>query len=150
MPTGTLTSGLRRYHRHLVLTGIDAQPGISRVELADQTGLSGMAINRIVRELIESEFVEETGKLDRDGVPGRPQTGLQVAADGAHVLGLVISAFGHLIDQPTEFTCVCGRNDCLNTTASGWAILARLGKVSSKVIRAEGFEACSDVRRAAG
>ena len=295
MPTGTSTSGLRRYHRHLVLTGIDAQPGISRVELADRTGLSGMAISRIVRELIESELVEETGKLDRDGVPGRRQTGLQVAADGAHVLGLVISAFGHhlvlansrreilhaqrlhfyditdsasviddivravgqmleknggdrnrvlgmgvaiagivdqdnrtvlgapylswdlvdlggslqdlcampvtveniatalglaecsrpemggranmlflrpaitiggaildggivirgtnanagqighLIDQPTEFTCVCGRNDCLNTTASGWAILARLGKVSSKVIRAEEIEACSDL-----
>ena len=295
MPTDTSTSGLRRHHRHLVLAAIDERPGISRVELADLTGLSGMAISRIVRELIETSLIEETGKLDRDGHPGRRQTGLQVSADGAYVLGLVISVFGHhlvlanahrkilqsrrlyfdditdsssaiqetaravdemldqhggdrkrvlgmgvaiagivdqdnrtvlgapylswdlvdmggdlqnlcglpvtveniavalglaectrleqgkrsnvflvrpaitiggaildggvvfrgagaqagqighLVDQPTEFTCVCGRNDCLNTTASGWAILARLGKVPSKVIRAEEIETCSDL-----
>lgn len=34
---------------------------------------------------------------------------------------------GHLRQRATTLSCSCGRNDCLNCTASGWAVLARQG-----------------------
>jgi len=54
-----------------------------------------MAITRIIRELIQVDLVEEGGKRDRDGNPGRRSTDLQIQPSAAYVVGLVISAFGH-------------------------------------------------------
>lgn len=54
-----------------------------------------MAISRIIRELIDVDLIEEVGKRDREGNPGRRQTDLRINASGAYAIGLVISAFGH-------------------------------------------------------
>jgi predicted NBD/HSP70 family sugar kinase len=88
-------SDLRRVHRSMVLRSIFSGTGFSRSRLAEEIGLSGMAITRIIRELISANLVEEVGKIERDGAPGRRQTDLQVRPSGAYVLGVVISAFGH-------------------------------------------------------
>ena len=62
---------LRRVHRSLILRAIFSGTGHSRTELAEQTGLSTMAITRIIRELIDIGIFEEMGKRDRDGNPGK-------------------------------------------------------------------------------
>lgn len=54
-----------------------------------------MAITRIIRELIGADLIEEVGKRDRKGSPGRRRTDLRIKLSGAYVVGLVISAFGH-------------------------------------------------------
>jgi len=90
-------SDLRRVHRSMVLRSIFSGSGYSRSRLAEEIGLSGMAITRIIRELISANLVEEVGKIERDGAPGRRQTDLQIRPSGAYVLGVVISAFGHEI-----------------------------------------------------
>lgn len=90
-----MPSDLRRVHRSLVLRNIFSSAGGSRTQLAEETALSAMAITRIIRELIDAELIEEIGKRDREGSPGRRRTGLQVKSSGAYVIGLVISAFGH-------------------------------------------------------
>ncbi len=92
-----MPSDLRRVHRSLVLRNVFAGPGRSRTQLATETGLSAMAITRITRELIDAGLIDEMGKRDRKGKSGRRQTDLEIRADGAYVVGLVISAFGHEI-----------------------------------------------------
>ena len=94
-PQSTTPSDLRRVHRGLVLRSVFASSCGSRTQLAEDMGLSAMAISRIIRELISAGLIEETGKRDRNGNPGRRQTDLRVKASGAYVVGLVISAFGH-------------------------------------------------------
>jgi len=88
-------SDLRRVHRSLVLRRVFAAPRGTRTQLADETGLSAMAITRIVRELIDADLIEEIGKRKRKGNPGRRQTDLRINPLGAYVIGVVISAFGH-------------------------------------------------------
>ena len=39
---------------------------------------------------------------------------------------------GHLRHRATKLTCSCGRNDCLNCSASGWAVLVRQGTAAGK------------------
>lgn len=91
-----MPSDLRRVHRSLVLRNIFAAPdGPPRAQLAEATGLSTMAITRIIRELIDAGLVEEIGKRDRKGNPGRRGTDLGICPAGAYVIGIVISAFGH-------------------------------------------------------
>lgn len=90
-----LPSDLRRFHRSLVLKSIFTASRGSRPQLAEETGLSAMAISRIIRELISADLIEEIGKRDRKGSPGRRSTNLQINAQGAYVVGVVLSAFGH-------------------------------------------------------
>jgi len=90
-------SDLRRVHRSLILRAIFSGTGHSRTQLAGQSGLSTMAITRIIRELIDVGVIKEMGKRNRDGNPGRKQTELSIQANGAYVVALVISAFGHEI-----------------------------------------------------
>ena len=88
-------SDLRKVHRSLILRSIRSATHRSRTQLADETGLSSMAVTRIIRELLEVGLIEEVGKLDRNGNPGRRQTELRIKPSGSYVIGLVISAFGH-------------------------------------------------------
>ena len=90
-------SDLRRVHRSMVLRHMFSDAKESRTQLAEQTGLSAMAITRIIRELIGAGLVKEGGKRDRNGNPGRRRTDLRINPSGAYVVGLVISAFGHEI-----------------------------------------------------
>ena len=94
---GGVPKDLRRVHRSMVLQGIFTSKGSTRTQLATQTGLSTMAITRIIRELIEVGIIEEMGKRDREGNPGRKQTKLRIRPIGAYVVGVVLSAFGHEI-----------------------------------------------------
>jgi len=103
--SGSLTGGpasLRRVHRSLALRALAQQPGIGRTELAEQLGLSFMAVGRIVRELEQAGLTDDSpAKVPVNG-RGRPATGLKLRSDGAYVAGAVISAFSrevHLLDM---------------------------------------------------
>jgi predicted NBD/HSP70 family sugar kinase len=84
---------LRRHNRGLVLERMFRSGAISRTALAESTGLTAAAISRITRELVEAGLVRE---LSHDGGPmarGRPQVELELAAEGAYVVGVGIGAF---------------------------------------------------------
>lgn len=86
---------LRWEHARMILRAIRAQGAVSRTELAEEHGLSGQSVGRIVRELIEDGLVEETGaELGRG--PGAPRIGLRARQGGAVALG-----FGLERDQLT-------------------------------------------------
>jgi len=75
-----------RYNRGLVLEAIRRYPGASRIELARITGLTSAAVSNIVRGLIESELVMETGMMASRG--GKPGVRLQVRPGHRHAIGV--------------------------------------------------------------
>ncbi|MEZ5727170.1 MAG: ROK family transcriptional regulator [Burkholderiaceae bacterium] len=90
-------SELRRGNRSEVLRELLRRGGLSRAELAAHTGLTGAAITRITRELIEVGLLREGAKQARSGQPGRRGTLLDFADDGAWVIGLGIHASDHSV-----------------------------------------------------
>lgn len=86
-------SALRRTHRSIALRALLGSPGLSRTALADQLGISPMAVSRIVRDLIETGLVEESGALQRDSGPGRRQTQLRIRDTGTYAAGIALSAY---------------------------------------------------------
>lgn len=124
-----IPSDLRRVHRSHVLRNIFTSPRGSRTQLAAETGLSAMAITRIIRELIDAGLIEEVGKRNRQGNPGRRQTNLRVCASGAYVVGVVISAFGHevalfsatgqpLVRHPMSFGSIRTADEAIDVVSS--------------------------------
>lgn len=99
-----------------VLRALQARGPLSRAEVVRECGLSAPSVSRAVTALLRSGLVEEIAEPQQTG--GRPATRLQLARDGAQVIGiavdmdrcLVVSAGldGHLhddaIDLPTPRT----------------------------------------------
>jgi len=83
---------LRPRNRASVLREVSKSGSISRTKLALETGLSGTAITRITRELIDSGLLEESEKTPREGVPGRKRTQLTLTSGGPFVIGIGIQA----------------------------------------------------------
>ena len=69
-----------------VLKVIHDQKNISRTELAKQTGLSLSAVSRIVKQLIEDGFVQETGLGDSSG--GRKPITICPNPNAGYVIGV--------------------------------------------------------------
>jgi predicted NBD/HSP70 family sugar kinase len=69
---------------------------MSRVELAQATGLSAQTISNVTRRLLDGGLVREAGK--RVDGPGKPRTMLQLDPHGGYALG------AHL--DPAVITCV--------------------------------------------
>lgn len=95
--SGATPASLRKTHRGMTLSWVQAKPGISRAELARLCGFSEMAATRIVRELLAADIIEEfdgakTTKKNKKHV-GRPKTGLRIVKDGLFAVGITVSAY---------------------------------------------------------
>ena len=95
-PSATPAS-LRRTHRGLMLSRIQAEPGVSRAELARAFGFSEMAATRIARDLLGAGIIEE---FDVPAPParkrrklGRPRIGLRIDPRGVYAAGITVSAY---------------------------------------------------------
>jgi predicted NBD/HSP70 family sugar kinase len=88
-------ASLRKAHRGMILSRIQAEPGISRADLARMCGFSEMAATRIVRELLSAGIIEESNTPDkaRQKHVGRPKTGLRIVKDGLFAAGITVSAY---------------------------------------------------------
>ena len=91
MPTDA-RNDTRRRNRHLVLKHIVSAPTVSRTYIAERTGLTGAAVSRITRELIEAGLVREGRALEVKGQVGRRNIHLELDGAGAYVLGIVLTA----------------------------------------------------------
>ena len=110
---------LRRHNRGLVLERMFRSGTVSRTVLAEATGLTPAAVSRITRELVDAGLVRELARDGAAAARGRPQVDLELAAEGAYVIGIGIGAFEqgirianlrgecvsrravHLLDQPS-------------------------------------------------
>ena len=83
---------MRRRNRDVVLKEIAASQPVSRTQIAQRTGLTGAAVSRITRELIEVGLVREGETVKVKGQVGRRNIGLELAGGGAYVLGIALTA----------------------------------------------------------
>ena len=90
-------ASLRRTHRGLMLSRIQARPGVSRADLARNFGFSEMAATRIARDLLGAGIIEEFDLPEAEGdAPrriGRPKIGLRINAEGVYAAGITVSAY---------------------------------------------------------
>ena len=77
---------LRGKHERVIFRSISRQNAISRVQLSEQTGLSGQSVGRVARDLLADGLIEETD-IARSSGPGAPPVGLRVRPDGAYAFG---------------------------------------------------------------
>jgi predicted NBD/HSP70 family sugar kinase len=85
---------LRRHNRQILLRHLlDAAPRpLSRKQIADRSGLTGTAVSRIARELLDAELITEGNTFGISGKAGRRHVGLAIANRGAFVIGVGLAA----------------------------------------------------------
>ena len=86
MFSGTNLPRVGTYNLNVVLSSVQAADGISRVEIAQQTGLTAQTVSVIVRRLIEQGIVIESGSLPSTG--GKPRTTLRINPTAAYAIGI--------------------------------------------------------------
>ncbi len=74
------------YNVNVVLSVVQASEGTSRVEIAQQTGLTAQTVSVIVRRLIQQGIVEESGS--RPSGAGKPRKTLRINPAAAYALGI--------------------------------------------------------------
>ncbi len=72
-----------------ILDVIWRQGPIPRSDIAEQTGLTGASVTRLVRTLTDRRLVSDT--VAREGLRGQPTRPLHVSAEGAHAIGVYFS-----------------------------------------------------------
>lgn len=89
---GGSATELRRRNRDLVLRAIASETSMSRSLIARQTGLTGAAISRITRELIDAGLVKEGESIETKGRVGRRNIELELDDQGAFILAIALTA----------------------------------------------------------
>ncbi|MGI9421999.1 MAG: ROK family transcriptional regulator [Hyphomicrobiaceae bacterium] len=111
LPTGS-TTDLRRHNRDAVLRAIKSHGAISRTEIADHVGLTNAAVSRITKQLICAGLVEEGERIELKGHAGRRQVSLEMARDGAFVLGFAITLNAREVVIADGHGTIFDRVDC--------------------------------------
>ena len=91
MAGGSITE-MRRRNRNIVLQEIVSNAPVSRSQISKSTGLTGAAISRITRELIEVGLVSEGKTVEIKGQVGRRNIRLELSENGAFVVGIAMTA----------------------------------------------------------
>lgn len=77
----------------LIMRTIRAHPGISRTEIAADTGLTKSTVTNLVRNLLDQNLVEQIeARVDRPA--GRPRVGLCLSHNNAAVVGVELRTTG--------------------------------------------------------
>lgn len=87
-------TGMRRANLALVLRLLRDNDGLSRAQVATESGLSKASVSNLAAELVERGLVQE-GAPERIGAVGRP--GLRLGLDGRAVAGLGIEISGEYL-----------------------------------------------------
>ena len=97
MVTNTKISGtpssLRKVHRMLALKNLLFENHSSRKSLAEDLGISSMAMTRISNDLINAGLVSENGVIENNNIPGPNQINLTINKNSVYGVGIVLSAF---------------------------------------------------------
>lgn len=83
---------LRRRNRSSVMLEVLKHGSISRTQIASEIGITGAAVTRITRELIDRGILEESDKTASGGNIGRRRTSLKLSGGGPYVIGFALQA----------------------------------------------------------
>lgn len=102
--SGSTSEQSRLYNERIILQAVREQPGISRAQIAELSGLSAQTISVITSYLIEQELLCITGKVK--GKRGQPSIKLEINAQGAYGLGINIDR-DHISAALVDFNGEC-------------------------------------------
>lgn len=100
--------------------------------LRARTGLEVVVENLAnALSLSERQFGVAQGRKDVLLISAGTTVGASLTAGGSLLRGATarVGQIGHNHVGPGALTCACGRNDCLNTVASGWSVLVNSGRL---------------------
>jgi len=130
-------SSLRRAHRALALNQMLMKDGVSRTGLAEELGLSQMAMSRIVRDLFDAGLVKESGVEVRESGPGRRQRMLTIRPDGTYAAAIALSAYAAEIGIVTaDGEVLVSKSLQIQKTANGKAAIRKLATAVNRMIDA--------------
>lgn len=90
---GASQGAVRRHNRGLVLRRVFETGAISRTQLAADSNLTGAAISRITRELLNFGLLQEGTLITDNSRPGRKSIELNLPASGVYVVGVGAGAY---------------------------------------------------------
>ncbi len=92
MQSGVNLPFVRDYNQGLILAAIRVAEGISRVELAQKTGLTAQTVTNIVRRLLDQDMIFEIGRdsTARGSAGGKPRMRLSVNPAAGYAVGIQI------------------------------------------------------------
>ena len=84
---------VKRINRSVLLRLLRAQPGLSRAQLAAQSGLTKSTVSLLVRELIAEDWLTETAVTPAAAQPsqGRPSTPLHINIQSRGLIGVEVA-----------------------------------------------------------
>jgi glucokinase-like ROK family protein len=88
MRIGTNLPKVKHYNEGVVLEAIRVGDGVSRVEIADRTGLTAQTVSNIVRRLLDLGLVEEVGHSSSGA--GRRRVRLRINPQARHAIGVQV------------------------------------------------------------
>jgi predicted NBD/HSP70 family sugar kinase len=88
MRVGTNLPRIKHYNEGVVLEAIRVGDGVSRVEIADRTGLTAQTVSNIVRRLLELGLVDEAGHSSSGA--GRRRVNLRINSRARHAVGVQV------------------------------------------------------------
>ncbi len=88
---------LRDMNEILVLNQVRERQPISRIDIADSTGLEGSTVSKIVTRLLENEFVYENGVGSASPQGGRKKRFLHLNPEKAYAVGVDLGPQQHLV-----------------------------------------------------
>ncbi|MGC4977690.1 ROK family transcriptional regulator [Streptomyces sp. DT199] len=136
---------LRSHNAALVLDLLRTagDEGISRLELAERTGLTPQAVSKITARLREDGLVAEAGRRASTG--GKPRTVLRLVPEAGHAVGVHLDRDEvRVVLVDLRGTVVGERRAALDLGAGAEAVLGAVGETVAGVLPG-GFEGGSEV-----
>lgn len=81
---------VKRINRSVLLRLLRMQPGLSRAQLAQESGLTKSTVSLLVRELIDEAWLTESDTVNAQGA-GRPSTPLQIDGRSRVLVGVEVA-----------------------------------------------------------
>lgn len=91
MRSGTNLPRVRDYNEGVVLEAIRVGDGVSRVEIAQTTGLTPQTVSNIVKRLLNMGLVAEVGRSSSSG--GRRRVKLRINPDARYAAGVQVDGY---------------------------------------------------------
>jgi glucokinase-like ROK family protein len=90
--TGSTSSTIKTHNLRAVLLTLLRHPQVSRVRIAELTGLSTTTVTNLITELLDQGIVAEDGmeQIDEPRGVGRPRTALRLVPEARHAVGIHI------------------------------------------------------------
>lgn len=125
---------LRDFNELLVLNAIREVQPISRVDIAERTGLEGSTVSKIVGRLLASEFVYEDGVGPASRLGGRKKRFLHLNPDRAYAVGIDVGPRETAIAL-SDFSGRILRSTAIDNKRSPQEALAEVARAVRKILR---------------